>query len=204
MQHRAAAQHHRKRLVIMVKEPRPGRVKTRLVRDIGLIDATWWFRHQVRALLRRLQDPRWQITLAVAPDHVGLCSRFWPAHLPRIPQGRGDLGARMARVLGHAPTGPVCIIGADIPGITPAHIARAFSTIGPNEAVFGPAPDGGYWLIGLKRSAALPSDILRNVRWSGPHALSDSIDSLGNMRVALTDALQDVDTAADLAALTQE
>ena len=201
MQHRAAAQHRQQQLVIMVKEPRPGRVKTRLGRDIGLINATWWFRHQVRALLRRLQDPRWRITLAVAPDHAGLQSRVWPAHLPRIPQGRGDLGARMARVLHHAPTGPVCIIGADIPGITPAHIARAFAALGQHEAVFGPAPDGGYWLIGMKRSAALPPDILRNVRWSGPHALSDSINSLGGIRVALTDELQDVDTAADLATL---
>ena len=74
----------------MLKEPRPGRVKTRLGRDIGMIGAAWWFRHQVAGLLRRLDDPRWHLVLAVAPDHAGLTSRVWPAHLPRIPQGPGD------------------------------------------------------------------------------------------------------------------
>ena len=49
----------------MVKEPRPGRVKTRLGRDIGLTTAAWWFRHQTRRLIRRLTDPRWDLILAV-------------------------------------------------------------------------------------------------------------------------------------------
>ena len=75
----------------MLKEPRPGRVKTRLGRDIGMGAAAWWFRHQTGRLLRRLEDPRWQLILAVAPDRDGLQSRVWPAHLPRLPQGGGDL-----------------------------------------------------------------------------------------------------------------
>ena len=48
----------RRRLVVMLKEPRPGRVKTRLGREIGMVPAAWWFRHQVAALLRRIEDPR--------------------------------------------------------------------------------------------------------------------------------------------------
>ncbi|MFT7190324.1 MAG: glycosyltransferase A (GT-A) superfamily protein (DUF2064 family), partial [Dinoroseobacter sp.] len=88
-------------LVIMVKEPRPGRVKTRLGRQIGLTASAWWFRHQTSALLRRLRDPRWQIVLAVAPDIEGLTSRIWPADLARIAQGKGDLGDRMGRIFRH-------------------------------------------------------------------------------------------------------
>lgn len=83
----------------MLKEPRPGRVKTRLGRDIGMIAAAWWFRHQTQRLLRGLRDPRWDLVLAVAPDTQGMKSRVWPGDLLRIPQGRGDLGARMTRVL---------------------------------------------------------------------------------------------------------
>ena len=45
-------------LIVMVKEPRAGRVKTRLGKDIGLTAAAWWFRHQVKRLLRRIDDPR--------------------------------------------------------------------------------------------------------------------------------------------------
>lgn len=186
--------------MVMLKEPRPGRVKTRLARDIGTVAAAWWFRHQCAALIRRLADPRWRLILVVTPDRAAAVSRAWPAPLPRIPQGPGDLGARMARVFRTLPPGPVCIVGADIPEIGKAHAARAFAALGRHEAVFGPAHDGGYWLIGLKRSAAVPAGFLGGVRWSGPDALADSIASLPGARVALIDRLRDVDTGADLRA----
>lgn len=185
-------------LVVMVKEPRPGRVKTRLGRDIGMVAAAWWFRHQTRVLIRRLRDPRWQIVLAVSPDRDGLTSRVWPADLPRVAQGGGDLGDRMGRMLRGMSKGPVCLIGADIPGISRAHIARAFRALGRSEIVFGPAPDGGYWLVGAQRYGALPSGLFRNVRWSTQHALADTLASIPGCRVALLDQLRDVDTVADL------
>lgn len=187
-----------KTLVIMVKEPRPGRVKTRLGRDIGMVGAAWWFRHQTRSLVRRLRDPRWQIVLAVTPDREGMNSRVWPVDLPRKPQGRGDLGDRMGRMLRGAPDGPVCLIGADIPGITRGHIARAFGALGRAEIVFGPAPDGGYWLVGAQRYSALPSGMFNNVRWSTENALADTLASVNGRRVTLLDHLRDVDTVADL------
>jgi rSAM/selenodomain-associated transferase 1 len=185
-------------LIVMVKEPRPGRVKTRLGRDIGMTTAAWWFRHQTRALLRRIKDPRWQTVLAVAPDVKGLQSRVWPAHLHRLPQGRGDLGLRMARMLGQAQYGPACVIGADIPGITCSDIARAFAALGNHDAVFGPAPDGGYWLIGLKQPRSQPPTFFQNVRWSTQYALADSKASLPGYRIAEVATLQDVDTIEDL------
>lgn len=192
-----------RQLVVMLKEPQAGRVKTRLGRDIGMVPAAWWFRHQTRALIRRLDNPRWTLTLAVAPDREGLHSRFWPAHLPRIAQGRGDLGQRMGHLMRVLPRGPVLIVGGDIPGIRPHHVERAFRALGNHDAVFGPAPDGGYWLIGLRRTAAVPAGLFRGVRWSSPDALADTLATIPDLRVALTDTLQDVDTATDLAALSR-
>ncbi len=188
----------RRQLVVMLKEPRAGRVKTRLGHEIGMIPAAWWFRHQSAALLRRLEDPRWRLVLAVSPE-TALHSRVWPGHLPRVAQGRGDLGARMARLLQGLPPGPVCIIGGDIPGIDRAGIARAFAALGSHDAVFGPAHDGGFWLVGMKRIARPPAGLFHDVRWSGPHALADSVKSMGRVRIALVDTLCDVDTAEDLA-----
>lgn len=185
----------------MVKEPHPGRVKTRLGRDIGLTASAWWFRHQVGALLRRIEDPRWDTILAVAPDVEGLTSRIWPAHLPRVAQGRGDLGHRMSHLLRGLPNGLVCIIGADIPDITRPRIAEAFNALGNHEAVFGPAPDGGYWLIGMKRARPPRADILTDVRWSSEHALTDSARSLGDVSIAYVATLRDVDTVDDLIAM---
>lgn len=190
-------------LILMLKEPRPGRVKTRLGRDIGMTAAAWWFRHQTARLIRRLDDPRWQLVLAVSPDRDGIASRIWPAHLPRVAQGRGSLGDRMARLMRAMPPGPACIIGGDIPGITPPHVARAFASLGRNDAVFGPAPDGGYWLVGLRHPGRAPAGFLKDVRWSGPNALADSRATLPGARIAQIDTLADVDTVDDLQGLGQ-
>lgn len=184
-------------LVIMVKDPQSGRVKTRLGRDIGMPAAAWWFRHQVARLLRRIEDPRWRVVLAVSPDRA-VNSRAWPVRFQRVPQGHGNLGDRMARQLRNMPAGPVCVIGADIPGVTRPHIARAFAALGTHDAVFGPAPDGGYWLVGLKRSRALPAGLFDGVRWSTQHALADSVTSVSGLRIAQVDVLRDVDRASDL------
>ncbi len=190
-----------KTLVVMIKEPRPGRVKTRLGRDIGMVSSAWWFRHQSADLLRRLRDPRWRVVLATAPD-TAVSSRVWPADLDRIPQGNGDLGQRMTRMLKTAAnTGPVCLIGADIPGIQRVHIARAFGALGHHDAVFGPAPDGGFWLVGARHPKRLPRGAFEGARWSSVYALSDSLNTLHGQRIALVDTLADVDTVENLRAV---
>lgn len=188
----------RRRLIVMLKEPRPGRVKTRLGHEIGMTSAAWWFRHQSNRLLRQIDNPKWETILAVTPDSQSVRSPLWPGHLPRVSQGSGDLGQRMARIFHTMPPGPACIIGADIPGIRPLHIQHAFEALGRYEAVFGPATDGGYWLVGLKRSSPPPPTLFQNVRWSTGYALRDSEASLAGHRIARINQLDDIDTLADL------
>ena len=184
----------RPRLVIMLKEPVAGRVKTRLGRDIGMTTAAWWFRHQSNDTIRRLQSKRWDTWLAVAPD-TALQSRCWPAHLPRLAQGLGDLGARMARVL-RSSKGPVVLIGGDIPGAQQGHIAEAFRQLRRQELVFGPATDGGFWLVGKQHS--VPHGLFENVRWSCAHTLKDAHASAGEARIGSVATLSDVDNGKDL------
>jgi glycosyltransferase A (GT-A) superfamily protein (DUF2064 family) len=86
----------------------------------------------------------------------------------------------------------VVIIGADIPEIRADHIARAFAALGTADLVFGPARDGGYWLIGAK-GPARRVPMFANVRWSTRHALADTRANLEGRRVALLDLLDDVD-----------
>ena len=185
----------------MVKSPVAGRVKTRLARDIGPVAAAWWYRHQVTRLLRRLRDPRWRLVLAVAPDRA-VGAAHWPEDIPRVMQGQGDLGARMARLLRFG--GPVVVIGSDIPAVDKPHIWRAFRALGGADTVFGPAEDGGFWLVGAGGVRALPPGLFREVRWSGPHALSDSIRTSKGASVAYADTLRDVDTLADLRAFRHD
>lgn len=187
-------------LVIFVKEPRPGRVKTRLARSLGAVAAAWWFRHQSARLIRRLgRDRRWRTVLAVTPDREGMESRVWPRDLPRWPQGPGDLGARMSRAFRAMPPGPVLIVGADIPDLAPSHVAQGFRLLGRHDAALGPAADGGYWMIGLRRGArAVPAGLFRGVRWSSSSALSDTVVTLAPLGVGYGPVLADVDEAADL------
>ena len=180
----------------MVKEPRAGRVKTRLGRGIGMTAAAWWYRHQAARTLRRLSDPRWRILLAVSPNREGMRSRVWPGHLPRIGQGGGDLGQRMARILAATP-GPSVLIGSDIPGIGRAHIAGAFRVLGAASSVIGPAADGGFWLVGLRHPTRAPHRLFQNVRWSHAETLGDTLPTLPQP-VVLVETLRDVDDADDL------
>lgn len=181
-----------------------GRVKTRLARDAGQGDAQRFYRSQTLSLIRRLgRDPRWQTLIAVSPLAALHEEGFWPEDVPRVWQGEGDLGDRMGLMMEGLPPGPVVIVGCDIPAIRPAHIAEAFKALGRHDAVFGPAEDGGYWLVGLKRFPKVP-EIFGNVRWSSPHALEDTLANLKGRRVAFLETLPDVDTGADLKRWRQE
>ncbi len=183
----------RRHLVVFVKAPRLGTVKTRLAADVGVVEAWRFYRQSTAAILGRVgRDPRWTCQLAVTPDNG---SGPWP--LPRRPQGAGDLGARMARVLREMPPGPVIIIGTDIPDLTAGHIERAFKMLAGKDMVFGPSPDGGFWLIGARRRPP-PRDLFRAVRWSSEHALADTLANLSpRMKVSFLDQLNDIDHGAD-------
>lgn len=185
------------RLVVMVKAPRCGLVKTRLARTVGVVTATAFYRRTTSVTLARIgRDRRWRTLLAVAPD-ADAAGPFWPRHLQRKAQGGGDLGHRMQRLFDVLPPGPVVIVGSDVPGIHPGHVAAAFRAIGSHDAVFGPAADGGYWLIGLRRRPRVPR-AFRGVRWSHEQTLADNVAALAGLRIAKIVTLADVDVAADL------
>ncbi len=189
-------------LVIFARAPRLGAVKRRLAADIGDLGASRFYRQTLAGVLRRLgRDRRWRTWLAVTPDRFARAPGMWRAAAgraglpPLLPQGGGDLGARMPRPFDRLPPGPVVIVGCDIPDLNPAHVARAFAALGRHDAVFGPATDGGYWLVGLRRRALAP-DLFRGVRWSSELALADTLANLDwRQKVALIERLDDVDDA---------
>ena len=190
-------------LVIMARAPRLGAGKRRLARDLGALAAWHFQRRMLGRVLRRLaRDPRWTTWLAVTPDRAARHTA-WVAPARVIPQGAGGLGARMARLLRERPPGPVVVVGSDIPDLHAGHIARAFRALGRHDWVFGPAADGGYWLVGARRRSA-PWRPFDAVRWSSQHALADSLANLAGARVAFLEELHDVDTGEDLARLRTE
>lgn len=191
----------RRHLVIMARLPEAGRVKTRLAAEIGPVEALRTYRAVLADTVRRLAaDPRWTTWLAIASDHAA--QRFplsvtggWEG-VAIVRQGRGGLGERMQRLMDRLPPGPVVIVGSDAPDITRADIAAAFRALGAHKTVFGPAVDGGYWLVGQSRMPRT-LQMFGGVRWSTRHALADTLMNVDGGGVALLRVLPDLDNEAD-------
>jgi hypothetical protein len=159
------------------------------------------------AEIRRLaNDRRWTLWLFVTPDDA-TSHPVWRSAGPRPrlrPQRRGDLGQRMTLPFHVLPPGPVMLVGSDIPALRAGHIAHAFRLLGRHDLVFGPASDGGFWLVGARRRKAMPRALFAGVRWSTKHALADTMKGLpSGCSIGLADTLDDVDDAQDLRRLAQ-
>lgn len=188
---------NRPKLIVFVRAPLLGAVKRRLAAGVGAAVAHRFYVETTRRMLDRVGgDPRWDVVLSVTPDGAALRGRFWPGRIPRLPQGHGDLGIRMANAILGFRNRPVVLVGSDIPDLSAVHIAQAFHRLGTSDFVFGPATDGGYWLVGV-REPWRARHLFEAVRWSGPHALDDTLANTGKARVALLDPLDDVDDVRD-------
>ena len=185
----------RRHLIIFAKPPRLGRTKRRLATDIGGPEALRFYRATLAGTIRRLsRDSRWRTWLFVDSGPAR-----WPADLARRKQVRGDLGLRMDAALRSLPSGPVVLIGSDIPCANASDIRAAFHALEGMDAVFGPSTDGGYWLIGLPNNRAAPT-LFQDVRWSSEHALSDTIHNLRPPRkFGLAPVLSDIDNGISFA-----
>ncbi|MDP1631142.1 MAG: TIGR04282 family arsenosugar biosynthesis glycosyltransferase [Caulobacter sp.] len=187
-------------LVIVARRPAIGVGKRRLAADVGDVEA-WRFQRTCLDLLLASLGGRgpWRTWAAVTPDRqtAWLAGRATP-----LPQGGGDLGQRLERLAARFAAGAVVIIGSDTPTVRPADIAAAFRVLRSHDAVVGPAVDGGYWLIGLRRRAMVRGPF-RGVRWSSPETLADTLARLGGLRVASLRTLEDVDDLASLRRVTR-
>lgn len=193
-------------VVVFARAPRLGAVKRRLAAGIGARAALRFHRAMLARLLRMLCAGRsFDTVLALTPGSAARPG-FWhgfsgrPARRPAlIGQGGGDLGARMQRAARRFRHRRLLIVGCDIPGLQRDDIDAARRALGRAEAVFGPAEDGGYWLVGL--GPRRPAHPFAAVRWSGPHALGDTLANFLGRRIALLRTLRDVDTPQDWRAL---
>ena len=190
----------RQHLVIMVKAPQAGRVKTRLAATIGAVEALRGYRVLLEGTVRRLgSDRRWITWLAVTPDGAAPRLAAWARDIAPVgvsPQGQGGLGERMQRLMDGLPPGPVVIVGSDIPAIGRRDVAAAFRALGGGDAVFGPAVDGGYWLVGQRRTPRTLR-LFDRVRWSSEHTLADTLANLKGHSVSHLRTMSDVDGEAD-------
>jgi uncharacterized protein len=187
-------------LIIMAKAPVAGYAKTRLIPALGADGAA---QLAARLLNHTLQQARAAgfnaLTLACAPDttHAAFASQSGVA---LVAQGEGDLGARMQRQVERAfeqGAERVIVIGTDAPALNANMLRRAADSLADSDAVFVPAFDGGYALIGLRR--LLPT-LFDAMPWSTSAVMATTRERLAQAAWQHTElpAVHDIDEAADL------
>jgi rSAM/selenodomain-associated transferase 1 len=186
-------------LIIFVKAPRRGTVKTRLARAVGEEAACVAYKKLVEELVERLASIP-TVELRFTPDDAVTEIRQWGRdnwHLR--PQGEGDLGQRLERAFADAFANGaeyVAAVGSDCPAITPDDIQSAWTVLEANDVVLGPAKDGGYWLIGLREPRPA---LFQTIDWSTDQVLKQTMRraQARNLKVELLRELSDVDTESD-------
>lgn len=184
-------------LILFVKHPVPGKVKTRIAATAGANMALRIY----RALLQKLWETAEKLPYTcyayfgeAAPQEAQ-----WPSpHFAKRLQTGADIGERMYRAFDEVlkAHNHAVLVGSDVPGISPAIIGQAFGALRTHDAAVGPAADGGYYLLGLKE--AWP-DIFSGIEWSTSSVFAQTTKRLTEMnrRYRVLPTLADIDTEAD-------
>jgi uncharacterized protein len=193
-------------LIVMAKAPVPGFAKTRLIPALGADGAAQLAARLLAHTLREARAARVDaVTLACAPDttHAAFVAQGQQGGVVLVAQGEGDLGARMQRQFERAfaqGAERVIVIGTDAPALDAAMLRRAADALATGEAVFVPAADGGYALIGLRR--LLPA-LFDAMPWSTSAVMAATRQRLLRAAVRHIELplVHDIDEPADLAHL---
>lgn len=190
-----------RRLLIFIKEPVPGRVKTRLAAEIGADAACHVYRQCVERTLERLTELRDDITLCVEPAEASGRIQAWLGSAwPVQPQRGATLGERLADATDRTFTEGVqrvVVIGTDSPWLDDTLVEKAFSAMERADLVLGPAVDGGYYLVGLAKPAP---GLFRGIPWSTSRVLDQMLANARTLgrAVSLLPEGYDIDRLADL------
>jgi len=185
------------RVIIMCKAPVAGRVKTRLMRTYSAEEAAAIHQAMATTVINRVV--RLFDDVQIAADDVAH-PFFTQFDAPIVPQGEGDLGARMIRLMHDAfAQGAVSVLflGTDSPHMSDARLIEAAGALGVNDVVLGPVEDGGYDLV------AVGGDwpIFEDVAWSTASVLDQTLANAKRLglRCKLLSPSFDIDTPEDLA-----
>jgi uncharacterized protein len=190
-------------LLLFVRAPEPGRVKTRLAAEIGAAGALRVYRRLAEHAVAEARSlaPDVELRIHFTPPGAADQVRAWlGTDAVYLPQSDGDLGARMRAAFASAFAAGarrVVIIGSDLPGLSGDVLRRALRLLESHPAVVGPAMDGGYYLLGLRE---MVDGVFDGIAWSTDGVLTATLARLSaaGCDVAVLEPLADVDEAADL------
>lgn len=189
-------------LIVFVKAPHPGRVKTRFFPALGPEDAACLYRALAEEEVRRTRpEPGdYERLFFFSPaDAGGAISAWFPGEMALAQRGV-DLGAKMAAAFGEAfrrGARRVAIIGTDVPWVSRDLVLEALRSLDQHDVVLGPSHDGGYYLLAVDRPRP---ELFAGIAWSTPQVLPATLaraQALG-LSVHLLEQLTDIDTLEDV------
>lgn len=189
-------------LLVVVKAPRPGQVKTRLAADIGDERAAAAYREMAQGVLERTapHGGEYERLVFFTPDDARDEIAHWLGPETLVAQDGPDLGARMDAAFAAAfarGARSAVLVGSDLPRLDRSHVLAALAALDAHEVVLGPAVDGGYYLIGLRERRP---ELFTEMHWGSASVLEDTLHRcrIMHLRVDLIEMLSDVDKVDDL------
>src|SRR3990167_5773931 len=188
-------------LIIFVKYPQAGFVKTRLAKEIGKKNASELYRLFVETLLARIKDENFTRVIFYSPISKRNEVKRWLGNdLALSPQKGRGLGERLSdafRLAFKNGAKRVVVIGTDSPALNKKLILDAFKKLKETQCVLGPAFDGGYYLVG---SNSFYEEVFQHIDWSSDNVFKQTLRAIKKLRIifSLLDKELDIDNKDDL------
>jgi len=194
-------------LIVFLKYPEPGKVKTRLAREIGNAEAADLYRGFVETILENTKSGSYDRVLFYSPlDRVGEFIKWLGPEEVLSPQDGKDLGERLQNAFSKVfdrGVKKVVAIGTDSPFIDESTIKEAFAELEENDCVVGPSKDGGYYLLGL---SVQTTELFKDIQWSTSVVFDQTLKRAedSGLKICLMENGYDIDTYEDLVLMEHE
>ena len=190
-------------LIVFVRYPEPGKVKTRIARELGAEKAAEIYSLIAGSVIEEVSgSDEYGTAIYFDPPETEAAIRQWLGRddVSYEPQSGVTIGERMSDAFDRVFSGgaeKAVLIGTDIPEITGEIVTEAFRILEYKDAVIGPAEDGGYYLLGLKKPAP---HLFSGIEWGSKTVFEQTIGRIRKLNIGYKslDTLRDVDTAGDI------
>jgi len=197
-----------RRVLLFIRAPEQGRVKTRLEKKLGAATVLALYRCFVEDIIETISAGGYELMVFFSPPDKASVVREWLGEtIPIRPQTGRTLGEKMRNAFSYvfaADVDQAILMGSDFPDLDPGIIAEAFAFLQKKEAVIGPAEDGGYYLIGFRKDA-FDGGVFSGIDWGTATVFRETMQRFrdANLGSHVLPSWRDIDTPDDLAAFHQ-
>lgn len=191
-------------LIIFIRYPELGKIKTRLAKDLGEKKTFDFYKSIVKETIKKLKSSSWD-TIIYCADMIDKSKISLWLDIPErfiFKQNKNHLGSKMYNAFYELKDSykKTILIGSDCPTITKEIILNSYIDLNKNDSTIGPAEDGGYYLVGFKNSILdKAKDVFEDINWSSGKEYTETISNFQNLKLTFTNQseLNDIDDIND-------